>query len=211
MKSSLPLTITISRQLGSGGAYIGQQLAKRLNISYYDREIISKAAGELSVSEEDLETLDEKKTSKVKSILQLCPFGVTDTYIPPQIYIPTDRELFKAEAQIIEHIYNEGSSVIIGRCGSYILRGKPNHISIFLHANTDFRRDRIHKLYKMALDSAEKYIKKSDTERRDYNMKFSKVDWADLNNYDLTIDTGKIDFDDCVELIIRYIEISQKE
>ncbi len=206
MNSTVPCVITISRQLGSGGAYIGQQLAKKLNIRYFDREIISKAANELSVSEEDLESLDEKATSALKSWLQLCQFGVTEPYIPPQL-LPTDKELFKTESQIIEYISNEGPAVIIGRSGSYILKEKPNHISIFLHASTEFRKDRILKLYNLSLENAERMIKRSDAERQHHIMKFSKVEWTDLNNYDLTIDTSKIDFDSCLNLIIKYIEL----
>lgn len=206
METSSPFVITISRQLGSGGAYIGQQIAKKLNILYIDREIICKAAKELSLTEEELEILDEKPISFMRLALQLCQFGVPDTYIPPQIYMPSDLELFKVESKIIEHISQEYPSVIIGRCGSYILKGKPNHISIFLHADMEFRKKRVQELYRVTNDEAEKMIKKSDSERQRYCMKLSREEWTDAKNYDLTIDTSKIDFDGCLDLIMRYIE-----
>lgn len=211
METTSPSVITISRQLGSGGAYIGQQLAKKLNILYFDREIICKAAKELSVSEEYLETLDEKTTSVMKSFLQLYQFGAIDTYVPPQIYFPTDHELFKTESQIIEHISKKYSSVIIGRCGSYILRKNPNHISVYLHANIEFRKSRVQELYNVSCDKAEKMIKKSDSERHHYCMKIAKEEWSDANNYDLAIDTSKVDFDNCLELIMKYIELKEKD
>jgi len=132
VKQTGPFVITISRQLGSGGAYIGQQLAKKLNIFYADREIICHVAKKLSVLEEDLESRDEKIRSFWQSFLQLCAFA-SDAYLPPPMIVPTDRELFKAEAEIIEHISKERSAVIIGRCGAHILREHPNHVSIFLH------------------------------------------------------------------------------
>ncbi len=209
MVTSTPCVITISRQLGSGGAYIGQQLSKRLNILYFDREIISKAAEELYISDEDLEALDEKPISSMSSsmnfLFQLYSLRPGNAYLPPKI-LPTDRELYKTESKIIEQIYQKYPSVIIGRCGSYILRGKPNHISIFLHANIDFRTKRIQELYSLSIDEAEKMIKKSDIQRHDYYMKVIGEEWKDFSKYDITFDTSKIQLDNCVDLIVKYIE-----
>ena len=144
MKKTSPFVITISRQLGSGGAYIGQQLAKNLNIFYADREIIGQAAKQLSVLNEDLESRDEKILSFWQSFIR--SFAIApDVYVPPQIIAPTDRGLFKTESEIIARIAKERSAVIIGRCGSYILREHPNHVSIFLHGDITFRKGRIQK------------------------------------------------------------------
>ena len=73
-----------------------------------------------------------------------------DVYIPPPIFVPTDREFFKAETEVIKQIASDRSAVIIGRCGSHILRAYPNHTSLFLHADTDFRKKRIEKLYSVS-------------------------------------------------------------
>ena len=132
MKQTTPFVITISRQLGSGGAYIGQQLAKRLNIDYVDREILSKAAKQLAVLEEDLESRDEKLLSFWKSFFHINGFS-PDVHIPPRMNFPFDREIFDAETNIIEHIARERSSVIIGRCGFHILREYSNCVSLFLY------------------------------------------------------------------------------
>ena len=194
--------ITISRQLGSGGAYIGQQLAKKLNIFYADREIISRAAKQLSVLERDLETRDEKMISFWDSFLHSLTL-MQDEYIPPQIIVPTDNELFKAEAEVIECIARERSAVIIGRCGSYILRKHPNHICIFLHGNIFFRKARIQKLYKVSEEDAGEMITQSDKERAQYNHSFTGKEWTDAREYDISIDTSKIGVDKSVELIMK--------
>ncbi len=94
MKKSSPFIITISRQLGSGGAYVGQQLANNLNILYANREIISQAAKQLSLLEEDLESWDEKIISFWQSLLKSYAIGAQDSYISPQFIAPTDRVLF---------------------------------------------------------------------------------------------------------------------
>ncbi len=207
MKKASPLIITISRQLGSGGAFVGQQLAKGLNISYIDREIISQAARQLSVLEEELESRDEKTLSFWQSFLQLCTFCAPDVYMPPQVIAPTNRELFKTEAEIIEHIAEERSAVIIGRCGSHILRDHPNHASIFLHGGIDFRKDRVRKLYNVSEECAVKMIAQSDTERAHYHRAVTGKDWTDARQYHISIDTSKMGLDKSVEFILKYLEL----
>ena len=207
MEKTSPLIITISRQLGSGGAYIGQKLAQKLDLFYADREIICQAAKQLSVLEEDLESCDEKVLSFWQSFLQLCTFCNPDVYTPPQVAVPTDRELFKAEAGIIERIAKERSAVIIGRCGSHILREHPNHVSIFLHSDITSRKGRIQKLYNVSENAAEKIITQSDAERSRHYHKLTGKEWTDTRQYHISIDTNKIGLDKSIELILKYLEL----
>ncbi len=205
MKETSPFVITISRQLGSGGAYVGQQLAKNLNVFYADREIIGQAAKQLSVLKEDLESRDEKILSFWQSFIQ--SFAIApDVYMPPQIIAPTDRELFKVETKIIEHIAKERSAVIIGRCGAYVLREHPNHVSIFLHSDITFRKSRIQSLYNVSEEVAGKMIAQSDKERALYHHTFTGKEWTDARRYDISINTSKIGLDKSVELILKYLE-----
>lgn len=211
MKTVSPLVITINRQLGSGGAYIGQQLAKNLNVLYLDREIISQAAEQLSVLEEDLEDRDEKVSSFWESLLQLFTLYDLDTYIPPQIYVPTDQELFNTESEIIKSIAKEHSAVIMGRCGSHILRVQPNNVSIFLYGDITFRKGRVQKLYDVSGETAEKMIMQSDTERSRYYHKYTGREWTDTRYYNISIDTSKIGVDKSIELILRYLKLMDIE
>lgn len=203
MKEVLPhKIITISRQIGSGGAYIGQQLANKLHFSYVDREIISQAAKEFSMLEEDLESRDEKVPSFWQSFLQssICS---PDVYLPPQIFVPTEEAIFKVESAIIEGIAKERSAIIIGRCGSHILRDNPNHISIFLHAKSEFRQKRIKELYHLSNKEAYQRLEQSDDERARYHQLLTGKPWSDATQYDLCINTSKIGIDTSVELIAQ--------
>ena len=200
-----PFIITISRQLGSGGSYIGQQLAKTLNIFYADREIIHQAAKKFSLLESDLELHEEKISSFWQNIAQSYALGVPDAYIMPQ-YITTDSALFRGETEIIEHIAKEQSAVIIGRCGSYILRNHPNHVSIFLHGDKIFRTNRIQKVYNVSEEEAGKMIVQSDRERAIYNHTFTGEEWTDARQCDLSIDTSKIGLDKSIDLIMNYFD-----
>lgn len=206
MKNTSPLAITISRQLGCGGAYVGQQLAKKLNVFYADREIISQAAKQFSVLEEDLTSRDEKKLSFWQSFLRAYAVA-PDAYVEPRILPPSDHELFKTESEIISRIAKERSAVIIGRCGSYILRDHPNHISIFLHGNRTYRKSQIQKRYAVSEEAARKMIAQSDKERALYHRTVTGHEWVDARRYDISIDTSKIDFAKSTELIMKYLEL----
>ena len=202
MKEASHKIITISRQIGSGGAYIGQLLAKKLGISYVDREIIAQAAKEFSILEEDLESRDEKIPSFWNSFFQssICS---PDVYLPPQVFVPTEEAIFKVETKIIKGIAKDRSAIIIGRCGSHILRNNPNHMSIFLHAESDFRLKRIQELYKISKKDAVTMMEQSDDERARYHQLLTGKPWSDATQYDLCINTSKIGVNASVELIAQ--------
>lgn len=210
MKQTTPFVITISRQLGSGGAYIGQELAKKLNLYYADREILSKAAKQLAVMEEDLESRDEKLLSFWKSFLHINGFA-TEYHLPPQMNFPFDSEIYEAEADIIEHIARERSSVIIGRCGFHILKEYSNHVSLFLHADISFRNKRVQELYKVSEKTALEMITDNDKERAKYIDTFTGKKWTDASHFDLTLDTGKIGLDKSIALILNYLEYAPQK
>jgi len=207
MEKSKLFVITISRQLGCGGVQIGQQLANTLNISFADREIITKAANELQVLEEDLQGREER----LLSFWETFRTGITtlDHVSAPALsgmLEATDDELFTTEAEIITHLANEQSSVIIGRCGFHVLRNHPNHVSIFLFANKEFRSSRLQKKLNLTKPDADSMIEKSDKQRAVYCKRFTEKEWTDTRNYDLSIDTSKLQMDQTLELILNYIK-----
>ena len=217
MEKASPFVITISRQRGSGGAYVGQELAKHLNIYYANREIIGQAAKKLSVLQEDLESRDEKISSFWQSYFEsfesfafITSFAAPHEHehMPHQIFPPTDRALFKIQTEIIQHIAKERSAVIVGRCGHHILGEHPNHVSIFLHGDITFRKARVQKLFNVSEEVAGKMITQSDKERAHYNHTFTGREWTDARQYDISINTSKIGVDDSVELILKYLESS---
>ena len=200
-------SITISRQLGAGGAFIGQQLANELNIFFADREIIRDAAKQLSTVEENLESREEKMLSFWHSFFKGMPQNdvITVPSIAPELEF-TDQELFDVEAKIIQRIVEKRPAVILGRCGFYVLREQPKHVSVFLHADKAFRIQQVQELYNLSAEAATKMIDKSDKERAVYCKNFTGMEWANAANYDLSIDTGKLPFRKAVELILNYLE-----
>lgn len=202
MEKDTPFVITISRELGSGGAYIGQKLAQALDIFYADREIISRAAKALSCMEESLKDRDEKVSTFWDKYFTANALGASGEYIMPQTYVPTDYELFEAETEVIRHIARERSCVIIGRCASCILRGQENLFNIFLHADRDYRKHRMAELFKISDAAADKMVTQSDRERAKYHMTFAKTNWMDLSLYDICLDTSRLGLDYCSDLLL---------
>jgi len=204
MNRTKPFVITISRQIGSGGAYIGQQLAKKLNIYYADREILSQAAKELSVLEKDLEQREEKLQTFWETFFQIRNFA-TDAYLNSTLIQPTTYELFQAESEIIKHIAAEQPAVIIGRCGFHILREHPSRVSVFLHADKDFRSKRIQELHHVSEKEALEKMARVDKQRAQFIEEYTEIKWNDARQFDLCINTGKIGMDKSIDTIIHYL------
>jgi CMP/dCMP kinase len=205
MSQALPLVVTVSRQLGSGGAYLGQWIAKKLNVLYVDREILLQAARQLEVSEKDLEHRDEAVTPLWQSLLLSSDYVTPGVFEPQPLSMPTDHELFKVESDIISWIAGEHSAVIVGRCGSWVLRKHPRHVSIFLHADIVVRQQRVKEKGHSTEEEALKLINTTDKARATYFRKFTGQDWVDARQYHLCFDTGKVELDLIGEIVLDYI------
>jgi cytidylate kinase len=198
------ISITINRQLGSGGAYVGQQLADKLGYKYLDHELLRKAAESLHYSEDEIDPIEERNQSFWEYALFNQQFNCFN-YIPPVFNFPTSLELYEKESKIISDCAQKDNCVIVGRCASYILKDNPNNFSIFLYADKALRQKRIEELYNLPPQEAKKRIEKSDIERRKYYNSYTGMDWTDATQYHLSINTGRIELDKAVSLILNYI------
>jgi cytidylate kinase len=200
------IVITIARQYGSGGKTIGEQLAKDLGISCYDREIIKKASEDSGISEQIFNRFDEqldiglmkRLTTKIYSGKLLSPESAK---------FVSDKNLFNYQAKIIKALADQESCVIIGRCANFILKDYENVVSVFVHANEDFLVARAMERNSMTEKELKRYIEKVNQHRSDFYKHYTGRHWADATNYDLSINSGKLGFDKVVEEIKSYIKI----
>jgi cytidylate kinase len=206
MTDAIPHVITISRQLGSGGAYLGQRLAFRLNALYLDHEIVRQAAEELNIPEENLAVRDEKVTSLWQAILQSFVDTTSLSYDPPPLDTLNDKNLYKVESDIITRIANQRSAVIVGRGGHYVLRQHPGCLSVFLHADIDFRQKRVQELYNVSPKEALKLINSIDQDRGYYLKALTGQDWLDARQYHLSLDTGVLGLDKAEDIILKTLQ-----
>ena len=192
--------ITIARQYGSGGRTIGEMLAKKLGISYYDKYIIRMASEDSGIHEELFGRVDEYSSAKPPL------FGKTAIYtgelIPPQSKdFTSDENLFNYQAKIIRHLAETESCVIIGRCSNYILKDYPNVLSVFIHASWDFRMEKAAEKLSKSPKEIEKFLQKDDKRKFEFCRRFTGKEWTDATNYDLCLDSSKLGYEKCIEEI----------
>ena len=204
MEKANSFIISISREFGSGGKYIGQELAKRLNINCYDNELLAKVSEDYNIDISMLEKVDEKqKSSFWYSFATNYVFSKDSEVLP----ISAEDNLFLKQAKVIEDLYNsKESAVIIGRCSDYILKDKANVIKIFIYSSDiDFKINRKVKFENLTKTIAERKIKKIDKERAEYYKHFTNQVWGDRNNYDICVDTSKLDISQTIDILDNYI------
>ena len=185
--------ITIGRSYGAGGRTIAQKVAQKLNIPYYDSQLLEKAAKESGLSIKYLESQDEQGLT-LPTIYQSIGFGTKD-------YVPLEQKAANAQREIIEKIAAEGPCVIVGRRADLILRGKSDIFSVFICASEQYRIQHIIKREGMTEKEAKQRISKADRERSAYYNQAAQGKWGQPECYDLCINTDRVSIDDAADLI----------
>src|SRR5882724_1003898 len=202
------VTVTIARQLGSGGSYIGQQIASRLGFKYIDREVLHLAAEQLGFDVNVLAQMEEKCQSFWQKFMGIFAMGGPDMrYTPPPLRPMDDKQLFDKETEIMKVLAAECNSVIIGRGAVDVLEHHPGMINFFLHAPVSFRIERVIELYGARdRESGRAMIEESDKMRKRYFAQMTGRDWACAINYHLCVDTGAMDFSEIIDMMVEYVK-----
>ncbi|MBI2955455.1 MAG: cytidylate kinase-like family protein [Chloroflexi bacterium] len=200
------VVITISRQLGSGGGDVGRRLAEKLGIPFVDDEIVSRAANLAGVSQDALSDADERRPTLLSHIADLlaryptaAELGVPAVDIEPSLTQDTYRHLIE---DVIKDIASKGSAVIVGRGSQMILRGKPDALHVHVYAPFETRVKRLMERDAIGRAEAEKKARESDRDRSGYIKGFYRSDWQNPDLYALMINTGRLDVETSVDLII---------
>lgn len=205
------VVITIARQYGSGGRTIGQMLAQKLNVHYYDKELMKLASDDSGINEALFVKADEKLKST--SLFRIAKNVYQGELIPPDKgddFVSNDN-LFNYQAKIIKQLAQEESCVLIGRCADYILKDYSNVLSVFIHAPKEFCMQEAAKKINLSGRELEKYITRTDKCRADYYKYYTGREWTDARNYDLCLDSSKLGFERCVEEICSYMNVRFKK
>lgn len=197
--------ITIGRQFGSGGRSIGQKIAEKLNINFYDKELISIAAKESGTDPEIFKDVDEKAANSLLYSLSTGMYGFGSGF-SAMGDLPVNDKLYLLQHKIIKEIAEKESCVIVGRCADYVLRENPDCVNIFIYADMAFRKEQSVKKHGIDEARAEHIINKTDKSRANYYSFYSGQKWGMAENYDLCINSSKLSEDKIVDLIIDYIK-----
>lgn len=180
------IVVTISREYGSGGRYVGKLLADRMHLPFYDKELISLAAKESGLSSAYIVKNDEiMASSKYKD--------------------NNDDRLFVAEVKVIKDLAKH-SCVIVGRCSDYILKDTKNTLKVFLYSDMDSKVKRAVKYYRISKEKAEKQIESINRKREKHYKYYTDRAWKNPNNYDLMLNVDLLGVEKCAELIENIIK-----
>jgi hypothetical protein len=198
--------ITIARGYGSGGRTIGKMLSEELGIPYYDRDLLRFASDDSGINEQLFAKADEKL--KKSLLFKIAKNIYRGELIPPDgdDFVSNDN-LFNYQAKIIKELAETETCIIIGRCADFILKDHPNVVRLFVHAPL---QDCINTLVDMTGKSekeVEKQILDIDKHRAEYYKYYTGREWENAKHYDLCLNSSKLGFDKCVEIVKSYLEI----
>ncbi len=180
------IVITISREYGSGGHYVGELLAKRMGINFYDKNLINLISKKSGLSKEYVEENSQK----------LASFKYIDN---------NDDRIFIAEEKVIKDLANKESCVIVGRCADYILKDNKDTIKVFLYSSSQDKVKRAVKYYNLEEDKALKEINKINNERAKHYKYYTNRDWYDFANYDIALNVDYLGVEKTAELLEQVI------
>lgn len=198
---------TIGREFGSGGKEVGEKLAERLGIKLYDKELLQHAAKESGFCEEIFENHDERPTNSFLYSLVMDTYSVSGYSSAPFLDMPLNHKVFLAQFEAIKKIAAQDSCVIVGRCADYALSENPDCINIFIHADIEQRMKTVSKRLNITENKAKDIIQKKDKQRASYYNYYTSKKWGDSTSYHITLDSGKLGIDGCVDIILKFREI----
>lgn len=198
--------ITIGRQFGSGGREIGVRLAKELNIPFYDKELLQKAAEESGLCEKIFDNFDEKPKSVLYSIaMDSYMFAVPGTSAGESL----EQQVYLATYNTIRRIADQGPCVIIGRCADYALADHPNALKLFVSAPLETRLKNVEKREGLTPEKAKALVTRTDKRRSAYYEYYSSQKWGSVDSYDFCLDSSVFGIDGSVELIRHIVEMKE--
>lgn len=183
------IIITISREYGSGGRYIGKLVAEKLGIKLYDNEFVLKMAEDTGLSAKYIEDNEQKR-------------NILDNFNNGYYYgLNNSDELFIKESELIKEIANKESCVIIGRCADFILKDRKNVLKVFVNSSMDDKIKRATSFYGLDKSKAEKEINRINKLRANHYKYYTEKEWNNPSNYDICINSDAIGIENAVELI----------
>ena len=187
--------ITISREFGSGGRFIGEELAKKLGLAYYDKNIINEIAEKSGLSPEYIQESAELSPKKGLFAYAFAGRDITGKSVEDMVY--------EAQRKVILELADKESCVIIGRNADYILKDRDDVLNVFIHGNMPEKIQRIIRLYNVGEKEAVKMMADTDKRRMtNYNF-YTEQKWGKASNYTLCLNSSQLGYDRCEKIIIE--------
>ena len=200
--------IAINREYGSGGKTVGEMLARDLGISYYYKDL-ERLAEEESGINEALFVAAFDKTKSVRSFLNNgnTIYKTGDLLGPDSPDFTSPKNLFNYQAKVIRRLAEEENCVIIGHCGGYILEDMDHVIRVFVHAPKEVLIEEASRKQSLSRAELDKYVDMINRNRAEFFEKYTGRKWYDTRNYDLCLNSGRLGFEKCVDIIKGYMKV----
>ena len=190
--------ITISREFGSGGRFIGEEVAKKLGMAYYDKNVITEIAEKSGLSPEYIQENAELSPKKGLFAYALAGRDITGKSVEDIVY--------EAQRKVILELVEKEPCVIIGRNADFILKDRDDVLNVFIHGNMPEKMQRISCLYNVSGQEAVKMM--ADTDKRrlaNYNF-YTEQKWGKASNYTLCLNSSELGFDRCEAIIMECVK-----
>ena len=190
--------ITISREFGSGGRFIGEEVAKKLGIAYYDKNVINEIAEKSGLSPEYIQENAELSPKKGMFAYALAGRDITGRSVEDMVY--------EAQRKVILELAEKVPCVIIGRNADYILKDRDDVLNVFIHGNMPEKTQRIIRLYNVDEKKAVKMMADTDKRRMtNYNF-YTEHKWGKASNYTLCLNSSQLGYDRCEAIIMECVK-----
>jgi cytidylate kinase len=203
----MTVTVTIARQLGCGGSYLGHAVAEDLGFRCLDREIISKTAEEYNFDETELAAREERVDSFWERMLTGIVVGPPEVgYTPMTFRSATDQEIFQSETEVLKSLAAREDCVIVGRAARQVLPAKAGNIHFFLHAPLEFRVQRLQDSGRAGTaEEAANLIEISDYRRARFIHQMTGTEWALAPGYHLSLDTSSLPLAEVKDTLVAFV------
>ena len=199
MDKNVKRIITISREFGSGGRTIARRVAEELGIPFYDKESVDQIALESGFAPNFIEEHGEHAPGKTRLSYAFAPQGV------PGIMngLSAADFLWNIQCGVILQLAEKGPCVIVGRNADYILKDRPDVLDVYIHADTEFKAERIVRLYGESERSPAQRLAEKDKRRRVNYEHYTGRTWGAAQNYEMCLCSSKLGIDQCVKIIVE--------
>ena len=200
--------VTISRQYGSGGRDIGENLAKAMGVPCYDEKLIDMVAKESGFAQSFVAEKGERMTgSLLFNIASSLSFA--NNVFSTNNGVTLQDEIYFTQNRIIKELADKGPCVIVGRCADYILREREDCLNVFIFADNESKIERAEKYFNITREEAPAVLKKKDKARANHYKYYTDQEWGMASNYDLCLNSGLIGIEGCVKAIQQVLELTE--
>ncbi len=197
--------ITISREFGSGGRTIGHMVAEKLGIPFYDKELVDHVAMESGFAPKFIEENSEHAPGKTMFSYAFAHHGAPGVMNG----LSVADFLWNVQCSVILQLAEKGPCVIVGRNADYILKDREDCLHAFIHADTDFRADRIVRLYGESEKSPAARLDEKDKRRKANYQHYTGRTWGKAQNYDISLDSSVLGIEECADIIVNIVKNSK--